>query len=53
LIGSSAISAAIITALIAFAVAKLAKVKVGGQTGDVLGATQVLCETAILIFLIA
>jgi len=53
LLGSSAISAAIITALIAFAVTKLAKAKVGGQTGDVLGATQVLCETVILILLIA
>jgi adenosylcobinamide-GDP ribazoletransferase len=53
LIGFSAIGAAIITVSIAFGLTKLAKTKIGGQTGDVLGATQVLCETAILVFLVA
>jgi adenosylcobinamide-GDP ribazoletransferase len=53
LIGFSAIGAAMITVFIAFGLTKLAKTKIGGQTGDVLGATQVLCETAILVFLVA
>ena len=53
LIGFSAIGAAMITVSIAFGLTKLAKTKIGGQTGDVLGATQVLCETAILVFLVA
>jgi adenosylcobinamide-GDP ribazoletransferase len=42
-----------ITVSIAFGLTKLAKTKIGGQTGDVLGATQILCETAILVFLVA
>jgi cobalamin synthase len=37
---------------VAFVVARLAKAKISGQTGDVLGATQVLAETAILLWLI-
>ncbi|MCA0043049.1 adenosylcobinamide-GDP ribazoletransferase [Celeribacter litoreus] len=32
----------------AFAAARIAMTKIGGQTGDVLGATQVLCEIAAL-----
>jgi adenosylcobinamide-GDP ribazoletransferase len=52
-IGFSAIIAAVITALIALAVTEIAKRKIGGQTGDVLGAIQILCETAVLILLLA
>ena len=52
-LGFGAIPAILITILVAFVMARLAKVKIIGQTGDVLGATQVLAETAILIYLIA
>ena len=52
-IGFSAIIAAVITAFIAIAVTETAKRKIGGQTGDVLGAIQILCETAVLILLLA
>lgn len=49
-----AVVAAIIAALaVAFCVAMIAKRKIGGQTGDILGATQQLCEIAILISLVA
>ncbi|MBU2935408.1 MULTISPECIES: adenosylcobinamide-GDP ribazoletransferase [Pacificibacter] len=34
--------------LIIFGVMKIAKAKIGGQTGDILGATQVLCELCVL-----
>jgi adenosylcobinamide-GDP ribazoletransferase len=52
LIGTSAFGAIVVTALIAIAAAKLAKIKIDGQTGDVLGATQVLAETAVLLWLV-
>ena len=35
--------------LTAFAVGALAKARLGGQTGDILGAVQILSETAILL----
>lgn len=38
-----------IAALVAISMAALAKAKIGGQTGDVLGATQQLSEAAILL----
>lgn len=40
-------------AVVALAWAALARAKIGGQTGDVLGATQQLTETALLILLSA
>ncbi|MBU0641831.1 MAG: adenosylcobinamide-GDP ribazoletransferase [Alphaproteobacteria bacterium] len=40
--------AASVVMLISFVAAKIALSKIGGQTGDVLGATQVLCEIAAL-----
>ncbi|PZQ96824.1 MAG: adenosylcobinamide-GDP ribazoletransferase [Cereibacter sphaeroides] len=53
LLGSAALGAAIIAALVALGVALIARARIGGQTGDVLGATQQLCETAILTVLAA
>lgn len=52
LIGLNATGAIVVTVIVAFAIARLAKAKIGGQTGDVLGATQVLAETVILLWLI-
>lgn len=40
-----------IMAITVIAVAQTAKARIGGQTGDVLGATQQVCEVAALIFL--
>ncbi|AXI48817.1 adenosylcobinamide-GDP ribazoletransferase [Sulfitobacter sp. SK012] len=48
-LGPLAFSVAILAGLIALGVALLAKAKIGGQTGDVLGATQQLCEMTILL----
>ena len=45
--------AAILTALSAAGMAWLAKRQIGGQTGDVLGATEQIVETAILVLLAA
>ncbi|MGD9293337.1 MAG: adenosylcobinamide-GDP ribazoletransferase [Roseobacter sp.] len=48
----SAVSAAFLIGVVAtFSLAVLASRKIGGQTGDVLGATQQLCETLILLAL--
>ena len=52
MIGFNAVGAIVVAAVVAFVVARLAKAKISGQTGDVLGATQVLAETAILLWLI-
>ena len=35
--------------LAAFTIAKIAKSKIGGQTGDILGATQQLAEVSALV----
>ena len=43
---TAALMMALVMALVAVAVAALARSRLGGQTGDILGATQVLCETA-------
>ncbi len=48
-IGTFAIIAALVAGIIAFGMGRLAHHKIGGQTGDVLGATQILTETGILI----
>jgi adenosylcobinamide-GDP ribazoletransferase len=52
MIGLSAIGAIMVAVIVAFGIARLAKSKIGGQTGDVLGATQLLSETTILLWLI-
>jgi adenosylcobinamide-GDP ribazoletransferase len=51
LCGSSAILALVAVAAVAALTARLAQAKLGGQTGDVLGATQFLAELAALLVL--
>ncbi|MEL7516413.1 MAG: adenosylcobinamide-GDP ribazoletransferase [Pseudomonadota bacterium] len=51
--GGAGLLAMTIAVLIAFALARTARSKIGGQTGDILGAAQVLTEVAILIALSA
>jgi adenosylcobinamide-GDP ribazoletransferase len=46
---AAAFWAALVTALSALAMAWLAKRQIGGQTGDVLGATEQVAETAVLL----
>ena len=48
-----AIAAIIVTALGAMSCAALAQQQIGGQTGDVLGATEQVCEIAVLVLLAA
>jgi adenosylcobinamide-GDP ribazoletransferase len=50
---ANAFWAAILAGLSAAGMAWLAKLQIGGQTGDVLGATEQICETAILVLLAA
>lgn len=51
LVGAAGILAAIVAGGVALIVGLVARVKIGGQTGDVLGATCVLSEVAVLITL--
>ena len=51
LCGSSALLALLAVAAVAVLTARIAQAKLGGQTGDVLGATQFLAELAALIAL--
>ncbi|MEM6371888.1 MAG: adenosylcobinamide-GDP ribazoletransferase [Pseudomonadota bacterium] len=45
--------AAMVTALgVALGIVALARAKIGGQTGDILGATQICCEITVLLTLI-
>ncbi len=53
LIGGSAFFPALCAALIVGLLAIVAKAKIGGQTGDILGAAQQLAEVTILVALIA
>lgn len=53
LTGCAALPALIWAALVGLALARLAKAKIGGQTGDVLGATQQVTEIAVLFSLVA
>jgi adenosylcobinamide-GDP ribazoletransferase len=46
--GGAALGLVIAVGLVAAGVALVARAKIGGQTGDVLGATQVLAEVAAL-----
>ena len=52
-IGGATLPAAILTALAALAAGVIAKAKIRGQTGDILGATQQLSELTILAVLVA
>lgn len=49
--GSAAIGLAVLAALAVVGVGLLAKAKIGGQTGDVLGASQQVCEVVLLLAL--
>ncbi|MFD2856579.1 adenosylcobinamide-GDP ribazoletransferase [Seohaeicola zhoushanensis] len=53
LTGPAALAALLTTALLLTAFAALARAKIGGQTGDVLGASQQLGEIAVLLTLLA
>ncbi len=50
-LGFGAIWAAIVVLALAFVLRALARAKLGGQTGDVLGATQQVCEITVLMIL--
>ena len=52
-VGLAALPAAVAALLAASVVAKLAKARIGGQTGDILGATQQVSELAVLLVLLA
>ena len=52
-IGWAAVPAALMAALAAAAVATVAQGRIGGQTGDILGATQQVSELAVLMLLVA
>ena len=47
-LGWPAFGLAVLAALVALAVGVIARARIGGQTGDILGATQQLCEAALL-----
>lgn len=49
--GAAAVLMLAVSALTALGVAMIARAKIGGQTGDVLGATQVMVEIALLLVL--
>lgn len=51
LLGWSILSIAVVLALVAVGLAALAKTKIGGQTGDLLGATQQVAEITLLLML--
>ncbi|MEP1961933.1 adenosylcobinamide-GDP ribazoletransferase [Tateyamaria sp.] len=51
--GVTGIIALIIAAAVTVGMGALAKAKIGGQTGDILGATQIATEIAVLLVLVA
>ncbi|MEO9682420.1 MAG: adenosylcobinamide-GDP ribazoletransferase [Tateyamaria sp.] len=51
--GATGIIALIIAAAVTVGMGALAKTKIGGQTGDILGATQIATEIAVLLVLVA
>jgi adenosylcobinamide-GDP ribazoletransferase len=53
LIGSSTLVPAVIAVLMVFGLALVAKAKIGGQTGDILGATQQISEISFLMAVLA
>ncbi|MDF0600386.1 adenosylcobinamide-GDP ribazoletransferase [Psychromarinibacter sp. C21-152] len=48
LLGAYGLAVCAVTAMLALGCAAIARAKLGGQTGDVLGATQQICEIAVL-----
>ncbi len=52
-IGLGVIPVAIVLCLVGVAIASLARAKIGGQTGDILGATQQVAEISVLLTLAA
>ena len=50
--GGAAIWVCLWAGVLAFVMARVARQKIGGQTGDILGATQQICEIAILFSLV-
>ncbi|MEM9394079.1 MAG: adenosylcobinamide-GDP ribazoletransferase [Pseudomonadota bacterium] len=50
---AAGITAALVTAAVSFLVALVARAKIGGQTGDILGATQQVAEVSALLTLTA
>jgi adenosylcobinamide-GDP ribazoletransferase len=52
-LGAAVVPAAIVVGLVTFAIALIARAKIGGQTGDVLGSVQQLSELAVLATLTA
>ena len=52
-LGGGAVIAALIAAATVFGIALLAKAKIGGQTGDVLGAAQQMAELSAILTLLA
>lgn len=48
LVGPAVLTLSLVAALTGLACAGIARVKIGGQTGDILGATQQLCEISLL-----
>jgi adenosylcobinamide-GDP ribazoletransferase len=53
LLGPIGVVAAIAVAVTTLAVAAIARAKIGGQTGDILGASQQLAEVAVLAVLVS
>ncbi|MGX0975111.1 adenosylcobinamide-GDP ribazoletransferase [Roseovarius sp. MBR-51] len=53
LLGGAGLTALVCAGFTTLAIALIARAKIGGQTGDILGATQQLAEIAVLISLLA
>lgn len=53
LLGGAGLAALVCAGFTTLAIALIARAKIGGQTGDILGATQQLAEIAVLISLLA
>ncbi len=52
-LGGTVFVAAIILTIASYGLSRIADAKIGGQTGDILGASQQICEVAILLTLVA
>jgi adenosylcobinamide-GDP ribazoletransferase len=53
IIGSMAIGAIVAVGVVAVGCGSIAKAKIGGQTGDILGAVQQMTEISVMMFLVA
>ena len=53
IIGSMAIGAIVAVGVVAVGCGSIAKAKIGGQTGDILGAVQQMTEIGVMMFLVA